>query len=88
MVKGVIESVTADETDLISVASDTENKAKKTCRLLAREENKEGFLRTFCIWPFTTSYFILPTKLRNLIPLKFSIRFEIFYESYVIRRLG
>ena len=42
MVKSIIDSVTGDDTMLVSVASDTENKAEKTYRLLAGEENRVG----------------------------------------------
>lgn len=40
MVKGLIDNVTGDNNILVSVASDTENKTKKTCQLLADEENR------------------------------------------------
>lgn len=42
LVKGTIDEVTSDSTVLVCMASDTENKAKKTCRLLVGEDNRIG----------------------------------------------
>ncbi len=64
MVKGVIDGVTGEDTVLVSVASDTENKAKKTSRILAGEEN--GFSCTahvlhLAVHDFLSAYASSPT---------------------------
>ena len=88
MVKGLIDNITGDKSVMVSVASDTENKAKKTCRLLPDQENCFGCVAHVLLLSFI--YFLSEFTQFDveLWPGLLSIRFAELREIFVSHRHG